>query len=1001
MDDPIISSDSPRLEALAAASQMLEASLPLEDMLRSTAEQARTMFSARLAAVSLVYDLGIEAPTTVVALAEKGSNERALARGLENFGMSVQICHAERPLHYSTAELENHPAWRGLTERLGATQPVHGWLAAPLHRGDGQCLGYIQVVGKESADFDGADSVMLAQLARVASLVIENQRLNHAEQQARQAAETLRVASLALTQELNLDDVLDTLLDYLSWIVPYDCASVLLLEPPDCLTVRAVRSYDSRSVAARQPGNASDLQENPVVRELIQTHKVVHVPDIQSQPEWDRRFGGENRSWLGLPLVTDDRVMGLCALEKSEPGFFTEVHQRLAEALAAQAAIAIENASLFERLSASEERYRAAAELTSDFAYAFRVDSEDRFTCEWVTDAFTRITGFACGEVDTQAGWSSLAHPNDAAVARQHLQTLLSGKPCASEYRIVTRSAEIRWLQDYSRPVLEANQRRVTRIFGAAQDITERKQKQRELEAVAGLASALRTALNRSEMTPVILDQALALVAADGAALARHDPASPETLIELGRGEWAGWAGVRQGAGDGITGRVVMSGQAYSSNHALGDPMRSRAEAIGDLQAIACVPLIAHEETIGALWLGRKTEISEPEIALTAAIADIAANALRRAALHEQTERRLQHISALRAIDRAITASLDLEVTLNVLLDQVTSQLEVHAAEILLYDAATQSLRFQAGRGFRSTDLARFQIRLGESYGGRAALERRVVRAPSQNETELAFPMAPWLSGEGFAACVCVPLVTKGQLKGVLDVFHRSPLDPDHEWLGFLETLAGQAAIAIENAQLFDGLQRTNLKLTQAYDATIEGWSRALELRDKETEGHSQRVTEMTLELARTMGMSETELVHVRRGALLHDIGKMGIPDAILLRPGPLTEPEWQIMRLHPKYAYDMLSPIGYLRPALDIPYCHHEKWDGSGYPRGLKGEQIPLAARIFAIADVWDALLSDRPYGQAWTHVKALAHVREQSGKYFDPKVVETFLRVFEARDL
>ena len=194
-----------------------------------------------------------------------------------------------------------------------------------------------------------------------------------------------------------------------------------------------------------------------------------------------------------------------------------------------------------------------------------------------------------------------------------------------------------------------------------------------------------------------------------------------------------------------------------------------------------------------------------------------------------------------------------------------------------------------------------------------------------------------------------MPLIAKGQVVGVLEVFHRAPLTAGPDWLRLLEALAGQAAIAIENAQMFEGMQRSNLELALAYDATIEGWSHALDLRDKETEGHTQRVTEMTVRLARAMGIADAELAHVRRGALLHDIGKMGVPDSILLKPGPLTEEEWVLMRQHPLFAYDLLSPIAYLRPALDIPYCHHEHWDGTGYPRGLKGEEIPLTARLFA----------------------------------------------------
>lgn len=183
--------------------------------------------------------------------------------------------------------------------------------------------------------------------------------------------------------------------------------------------------------------------------------------------------------------------------------------------------------------------------------------------------------------------------------------------------------------------------------------------------------------------------------------------------------------------------------------------------------------------------------------------------------------------------------------------------------------------------------------------------------------------------------------------------------------------------------------------MTLAYDDTIEGWSRALDLRDRETEGHTQRVTDLTLRMAQRMGMDEQQLTHLRRGALLHDIGKMGIPDSILLKPGSLDDAEWEIMRKHPQYAYDMLYPILYLRPALEIPYYHHEKWDGCGYPHGLSGERIPLAARVFAVADVWDALTSDRPYRPAWSKEKALEYIRSQAGSHFDPQVVKIFFEI------
>jgi PAS domain S-box-containing protein/putative nucleotidyltransferase with HDIG domain len=361
----------------------------------------------------------------------------------------------------------------------------------------------------------------------------------------------------------------------------------------------------------------------------------------------------------------------------------------------------------------------------------------------------------------------------------------------------------------------------------------------------------------------------------------------------------------------------------------------------------------------------------------------------------ERVQDQMKRLAALRTIDMAITASLDLQVTLHVLLEQVTGQLGVGAADVLLLNPHTQTLEFAAGRGFATPTLQHTRLRLGEGYAGRAAQERRLISIPDVTKGAGDLVRAPHLSEEAFVAYYAVPLIAKGQVTGVLEIFHRAPLVPSEDWLDFLDTLAGQAAIAIDNASLFADLQRSNAGLALAYDTTLEGWSRALDLRDKETEGHSRRVTEMTLHLAQAMGVPEPDLVHIRRGALLHDIGKMGLPDAILLKPGPLTNEEKAIMRRHPVYAYELLSPIDYLRPALDIPYCHHEKWDGTGYPQRLRGEQIPLAARIFAVADVWDALRSGRPYRPAWTGGRARQYIRRQAGKHFDPQVVEVFLRM------
>jgi len=361
----------------------------------------------------------------------------------------------------------------------------------------------------------------------------------------------------------------------------------------------------------------------------------------------------------------------------------------------------------------------------------------------------------------------------------------------------------------------------------------------------------------------------------------------------------------------------------------------------------------------------------------------------------EQVQRQLKRLSALHAVDLAITSSLDLRVILNVLLAQATAHLHVDAADVLLFHSDSWLLQFGAGHGFRGNRVAGTRLRVGEGYAGEAIVTRRAVRIPNLREAPDIPARHSLLADEEFFAYHAAPLIAKGQVKGVLELFHRGPLDPDQEWLDFLDILVDQAAIAIDNAALFDDLQRSNVKLSLAYDTTLEGWSRAVDLRDHRTEGHSQRATEMALRVARALSMPEADLIHLRRGALLHDIGKMAVPDSILLKPGPLSAEEWEIMRRHPAYAHELLSRIPYLSQALDIPYCHHEKWDGSGYPQGLHGAQIPLAARIFAVANVWDALRSDRPYRPAWAVAQAVTYIREQAGAHFDPQIVAVFMEL------
>ena len=516
-----------------------------------------------------------------------------------------------------------------------------------------------------------------------------------------------------------------------------------------------------------------------------------------------------------------------------------------------------------------------------------------------------------------------------------------------------------------------------------------------EMEAVGRVSTALRAAHTLNEMLPLLLDEMLSALGAEAGSIALYDSDRDHIRPFVGRGWLASLAQALLEPDAGIVDRVLAGGEIYRSSEFASDPRLREAlrHHIPPGWGGACVLIRTAREIVGVLFTSVRLprELTDDEVRLLTTLAEIAGNAIHRTQLHEQTQRHLQRLAALRAIDQAITTSFDLNLSISVLLDQAMLHLGADAAAVLLFTPSTQTLDYAAGRGFNTTLVTRTHLRLGEGHAGQAALERHLISIPNLISAESSFTRTA-LAAESFRAGYFAPLISKGQVKGVLEVFQRTPFRPDPEWLNFLEALAGQAAIAVDNAELFDGLNRSHMELSLAYDATIEGWAHALDLRAKETGDHSRRVTDLTLRLAQAAGITGEALVHIRRGALLHDIGKMAVPDSILLKPADLDEEEWVIMRQHPIYAYDLLSPIAFLHPALEIPYYHHEKWDGTGYPHGLKGKEIPLAARIFAVVDVWDALRSDRSYRSAWPVEKVRQHIRSLSNAYFDPEIVELF---------
>jgi len=525
-------------------------------------------------------------------------------------------------------------------------------------------------------------------------------------------------------------------------------------------------------------------------------------------------------------------------------------------------------------------------------------------------------------------------------------------------------------------------------------------QTQRRAEETTALleASLALSHLDPNATLHTISQYAQTLFSADGCRIFLIEPNGEYLRCVLALHEdFSAFRHLRVKVGQGVTGSVAVRGQAEIVNDMLHDPRSITVPGTPEEpESIMFAPLKEQSRTIGVLSIrrsGADRPFHPPDLDLLEAFASMAASAVSNAHLLEQTQNRLDRLSTLRQIDQVITSGLDLNVTLNIVLGHIMQQLQVDAVAVLLYHSQLQSLEFVAGKGFHTQALRGTHLRLGQGFAGVAALEQRMVSVFDADQLRAGFSRSSNFHNEQFVVYFGVPLIVKGHVNGVVEVYHRQPLDPDAEWMAFLNTLAGQIAIAIDNITLFNDIQRSNLVLAQAYEATIEGWGRALELRDIESPGHSRRVVQMTLDLARQVGLSEEKLAHIRRGVLLHDVGKMGVPDAILHKVGPLTDQEWDIIRSHPVHAFQMLNAIPYLRPAMDIPYCHHERWDGSGYPRGLKGDDIPLAARIFAIVDVYDTLTNERNYRPAWPPERALAYIREQSGKHFDPKIAEVFL--------
>ncbi|GIV62719.1 MAG: hypothetical protein KatS3mg045_0058 [Bellilinea sp.] len=637
----------------------------------------------------------------------------------------------------------------------------------------------------------------------------------------------------------------------------------------------------------------------------------------------------------------------------------------------------------------SERRFALMAEAAPVMIWMTNANGTDGY----VNRAWREFMG--CREDDDlNRVWEERIHPHEReALLQAYRQSMQLHLPFVAEYRLRRADGEFRWISDHGEPRFSESGEFLGMI-GVFYDITEQRQQSTLLEAITAINKALTRAIHPQDMFNRIVDEINRLLEVDACVLELIDPQTGQVEIVSASGCWKTLQGKADTPLENIRQQVLALGKPYVENH-LGNRAGSGipAPACG-CQAIASIPLEVDYQNLGILTIGSYQALSAEKVSLLQGVGEVVASVIYRDELYRRIEQNAARLGALRIIDNSIIEGQDLKTVLRIVLEQTTHQLNMDASSIFLYNPQNSILEYAADYGFKTRGIER-PLKLGQSHAGVAALHRMILTYPDLTATraEIADYL---LDEEGFVFQAVAPLVAKGDLIGVMELFARRPFQTNEDWLKDLQTFANQAAIAINNIQNFVALQHSNRELQTAYEATIEGWSRAMDLRDHETENHTQRVTELTLRLARQMGVREEDLVHYRRGALLHDIGKLGVPDAILQKTGALDDEEWVQMRQHPIYAYQMLYPIEYLRPALEIPYCHHEKWDGTGYPRGLKGEEIPLAARIFAVVDVFDALTSDRPYRPAWSISDALNYIKEQAGRHFDPQVVEAFLQLY-----
>lgn len=663
-----------------------------------------------------------------------------------------------------------------------------------------------------------------------------------------------------------------------------------------------------------------------------------------------------------------------------------------------------------EQLQATLRRMEHVLESAPIILHVLRYDeTRNDFVPAWISPSVEHVLGYTVEEAMAPDWWLEIMHPADREWVPQRAKEVLAKGQLQLEYRVRTKWGRQVFIQDFLR-VTSVRDERPVELLVTWIDVTRRHVDADLLDEHLKTLQLLRdiTLAVAAEPSPEGLARTATRKCVEtlGAVLAWIGIKKPDGRIEpLGywpadhpfmEGLQVRWDGSPLSRGP--SGRSVATGREHIFPDFTLDPSVTPWREQLDRHEIRsgyAAPLVHQGEVLGniTLYSDKSGFFTGWKAGILKDLAPFLAAELSARIAHADSLQRLSQIEALRRIDLQIITDPKPEKVVALVISEMIKNLFIEAACLLQIEDGEEA-RLLQGCGFIEP-LPQIKFSCRSKLFAEILSRRKPIIVEDIAKHYREIPLSDFYLRQGYVWYCAVPLLVPAHLFGVLELVSRKPIYPTPSWWATLDTFAGQCSIGMEVAWSAAKLRESEEQLRIAYDATLEGWTRALEMRDWETGGHTKRVTELTEMLARESKMDESEIVHVRRGALLHDIGKMGVPDSILRKWGPLTDEEWKIMRQHPVFARDLLWPIEYLRPALHIPYCHHEKWDGSGYPQGLRGEEIPWPARIFAVVDVFDALSNDRPYRTAWPREKVLAYIREQEGKHFDPGAVQLFIEV------